>query len=235
MMQGFSGFPPSQSGHTSVPNAFFSELLPLIDDVAELKLTMYCFWALQQREGDYRYVRRRDMLEDDLLLRALSTDHAAALSLLDQALERATARGTLLHVILGGAAGDDHLYFMNTARGRKAVAALEAGDWQPGTDDVPVALIVVRPPIFTLYEQNIGPLTPMMADYLRDAERTYQPEWIAQAMQIAVERNIRNWNYVEGILKRWQTKGKEDGPIRANAQKDRGTSHADYERFWDKD
>lgn len=234
-MQGFSGFPPGKSNNTPVPNAFFSELLPLIDDVAELKLTVYCFWALQQREGQYRYVRRRDLIEDAILMRGLAADPKEALRLLDHALERATARGALLHVTVSLAAGDDHLYFMNTSRGRKAVAALEAGDWQPGTDDHPVALIVERPNIFALYEQNIGPLTPLLSDLLRDAEQTYPPEWVVEAMQMAVERNIRNWRYVEGILKRWYAEGKKNGQVRADAQKDRSAPYSDYERFWDKD
>ncbi len=233
-MQGFSGFPDGQVPSTRVPNLFFSELLPLIDDLAELKLTVYCFWALHEREGDYRYLRRRDMLEDTILLRGLAREPAAAIAQLDQALERAVARGTLLHITLQMAAGDDHLYFINTDRGRKAVEALERGDWQLGTEDRPVALIVERPNIFTLYEQNIGALTPLLSDTLRDAEQTYPPEWIKAAMQAAVERNVHNWRYIEGILKRWLTEGKNNGPVRANAQKDRSAPANDYEQYWDK-
>jgi len=35
-----------------------------------------------------------------------------------------------------------------------------------------------RPNIFKLYEENIGPLTPLIADALKDAEKTYPPEWV---------------------------------------------------------
>ena len=38
-----------------------------------------------------------------------------------------------------------------------------------------------RPNIFKLYEENIGPLTPLIADALKDAEETYPPEWVAEA------------------------------------------------------
>jgi DnaD/phage-associated family protein len=69
-------------------------------------------------------------------------------------------------------------------------------------------VIVDRPNIFALYEQNIGPLTPMLADLLRDAEATYPADWIADAMKIAVENNKRNWRYVEAILKSWATEGR---------------------------
>ncbi len=68
-----------------------------------------------------------------------------------------------------------------------------------------------RPSIFALYESNIGPLTPMIADALEDAEKTYPPDWIKDAIALAVENNKRNWRYCETILKRWQAGGKDDG------------------------
>jgi len=43
----------------------------------------------------------------------------------------------------------------------------------------------------------------MLADRLRDAENEYPAEWIPEALRLAVERNVRNWRYIEGILKRW--------------------------------
>ena len=58
-------------------------------------------------------------------------------------------------------------------RGRRAVAALEKGDWMPGkASQQPVATIIDQPNIFALYEQNIGPLTPLLSDVLRDAEHS---------------------------------------------------------------
>jgi DNA replication protein len=218
-MRQFDGFPAGQKGVSKVPNLFFSELLPLIDDLAELKVTVYCFWALQQREGYYRYVRLRDLLEDTTFVAGLDEDPARAVEALHQALERAVERGTLLHVEI--ASGDEHLYFMNTEKGRRAVAALEKGHWTPGTADLPVATISERPNIFALYEQNIGPLTPMLSEMLRDAENTYPGSWPEEAMKIAVENNKRSWRYVEAILKRWAIEGKQERPVRAeNGGKD---------------
>ena len=64
-----------------------------------------------------------------------------------------------------------------------------------------------RANIFKLYEQNFGPLTPMIAETLQDAEKTYPTEWIESAMSEAVANNKRNWKYVEAILQRWQVDG----------------------------
>jgi len=143
-----------------------------------------------------------------VLLAGLAEDAPTQRKLLLHALERATARGTLLHVHIPVTPPED-LYFMNTDKGRKAVAALENGDWQPGTAQ-PVGLIVERPNIFALYEQNIGPLTPLLSEMLRDAENSYPADWIADAVKIAVENNKRSWRYVEAILKSWATEGRNN-------------------------
>ncbi len=102
---------------------------------------------------------------------------------------------------------------MNTVRGRNAIRAIEAGHFEFGGQECPVALVIERPNIFALYEQNIGPLTPLISDELREAEQEFAAAWIAEAIQIAVERNVRNWRYILGILKRWQTEGKDDSGL----------------------
>jgi DnaD/phage-associated family protein len=220
-MQGFNGFPPGKTHTTTVPNLFFSELLPHIDDLVELKLTLYCFWALQQQEGEFRYLLRREVMQDKLFLDGISDDPDQAVQMIDTALEKATMRGTLLHATVDGVSGPEDLYFLNTAKGRNALRAIEAGRFQFGGRDCPVALVDERPNIFTLYEQNIGPLTPLISDELRAAEQDYPAAWIEEAIKLAVERNKRNWRYVMGILKRWQAEGKENGPTQQTSQADR--------------
>lgn len=220
-MQQFSGFPPGKTHTIKVPTLFFSELLGAIDDLDEMKLTLYCFWALQQQEGDYRYVRQREVLNDARFLSGLDSDPDRATEKVRAAFECAVRRGTLLHAVVEGVGGTEHLYFMNTPHGRNAVRAIEAGDFVPGDRETPVALVVERPNVFTLYEQNIGPLTPMIADQLRLAEQEYPAAWLEEAIQIAVERNKRNWKYIDAILKRWQAEGKDDGTTRQPSQADR--------------
>lgn len=63
---------------------------------------------------------------------------------------------------------------------------------------------------FTLYEKNIGPLTPMIADSIKDAELTYSPEWVARAIQEAAKSNVRRWNYIEGVLRGYRERGSPD-------------------------
>ena len=67
---------------------------------------------------------------------------------------------------------------------------------------------VERPNIFTLYEQNMGLLLPLLAEELREAGEHYPVEWIEEAFRLAVQQNKRNWSYIRAILKRWESEGK---------------------------
>ena len=68
-----------------------------------------------------------------------------------------------------------------------------------------------RPTVFRLYEQNIGLLTPLIAEHLVDALETYPPDWIEDAIAEAVSYNRRSWRYVQRILENWAVTGRGDG------------------------
>ncbi len=78
---------------------------------------------------------------------------------------------------------------------------------QPITANVLVVVNAAAGENFRLYEQEIGTLTPMIADAVKDAEETYSAEWVSEAIQIAATSNKRSWKYVEGILKNCKAKG----------------------------
>ena len=219
-MKGFPGFPDGKLRLTPVPNLFFSDLLPNIDNLSELKVTLYAFWALTQKEGTVRYLRLADFLNDMEFMKGMGPTPTLGAEALMDGLERAVARGTFLHVNVESADGKMDLYFLNTEKGRAAVEGITRGEWRPGAgSDEPVSLLVERPNVFVLYEQNIGPLTPLIADELRDAEQTYPLSWIEEAIQVAVENNVRKWRYVHAILERWRQEGKQDGIDRRDSQK----------------
>jgi DnaD/phage-associated family protein len=208
-MEKFNGFPRRSGRATPLPGAFFSDLLPLIDDLAELKVTLFCFRALYQQEGAYRYLRYRDFIEDEALMRGIAVeDGQPPETILVEALARAHERGSLLTCEISLPTGKETLYFVNTATGRKAIELIEAGAWQPGDDSHPVEILPDRSNIYTLYEENIGPLTPMIAEMLKDAEREYPANWIEDAVRAAVENNARSWRYVQKVLERWQSEGR---------------------------
>ena len=78
-------------------------------------------------------------------------------------------------------------------------------------------MIAERPNVYTLYEQNIGLLTPILAERLQDAESRYPMQWIEDAFSEAVTNNKRSWRYIERILERWEAEGKDSGKDRRYA------------------
>lgn len=214
----FNGFPAGKVRFTRLPGPFFSELLPHIDSLAELKVTLYALWKLERMEGEARYLQPQDFTEDALFLAGLPGGEAD----LAAGLLAAVQRSTLLYAQLELDEQPREFYFLNSARGRALYEAVQNGEWQPSGDPrYPIELAHERPNIFALYERNIGALTPMMADALKDAEREYPHEWLEEAMRIAVENNARSWSYVQAILRRWQEDGRDERRTQGNSEKDR--------------
>ena len=183
--------------------------LAQIDDLAELKLSIFFLFAIQQKEGHQRFLRYADFLEDDSLMAGLrrldadAGDHAA----LDAAIGRARDRGTLLEAAATLAGARQRFFMLNDDMGRLIQGQILAGEWTPtGLDDIEI--LPLRPTIFSLYESNIGLLTPMIIEALKDAEAEYPEQWIEDAIRLAVERNARSWRYISKVLENWQREGR---------------------------
>jgi DnaD/phage-associated family protein len=221
-MTAFPGFPEGKIDFTHIPDPFFRQLLPLIDHLGELKVTLYAFWRLDRMEGSFRYMQRKIYLEDKDFMRGFADDPDQAAPKLDDALQRCVERGTFLKATLDLEGGPADFFFLNTPKGRAAIQAIERGEWRHSGDPTsPLEVAVSSPSIYQLYEENIGPLTPMISETLRDAEDTYPNQWIEEAVRIAVENNARRWSYVEAILKRWQEGGRDEREDRRDTEKDR--------------
>jgi DNA replication protein len=219
-MPSFTGFREGKSPLTPVPATFFTELLPEIDHLGELKLTVYVFWRLDRMEGTFRYLRRADILEDNRFMQGLGETPTLAEAALDEALDFAVRRGTLLVASLELENGPESFYFFNSPKGRAALKAIQQGQWRPSGNPERPLQVSEAPNIFRLYEENIGPLTPLIAEALGEAEDTYPAQWIEEALRIAVENNKRNWSYISAILRRWKEGGRDE-QNRQNTEKAR--------------
>lgn len=218
----FPGFTSSET-FTQVPDSFF-RLMNEIRTLDELKVTLYVLWRIEHLEGRFRYICRSEMLEDNGFMAGMSAAE------LDSGLEKALQRGTLLAVEneSGG------FYFLNSPRGRASAEALKNGQWRDSAR-LPSTAPAPRPNLFKLYEENIGPLTPLMADTLKDAEKDFPAEWLAEAFTIAVERNKRNWKYIEAILKRWKESGYEGRNRQVAGKNPERYSRSEFSEYLDND
>jgi DnaD/phage-associated family protein len=211
-MEKFGGFPAGELRFTSVPDLFFARVLPQIDSLVELKVTLHFMWV------HYRQTRQaisyNELLADETLAQSLALIDEDIETALSQGLTRAVERGTLLHMQVDNDNGPQNLYLLNSERGRQALDKFKTGEvGVVATSGAEIATPGKRSNIFELYEDNIGLISPILADELKDAEATYPPQWIADAFKIAVENNVRRWSYIRAILERMATAGREDtGP-----------------------
>lgn len=221
-MESFDGYPAGEAYLTPVPGLFFRSLLPKIEDINELKVTIYTFWRLNQKEGPFRYLQFEDFLDDESFMQGLETRGDSDRRALEAALDLCIQRGSLLRAEITTGNWHPTLYFVNSPRGRAAIQAIQSGQWRPNEDPrMPLNLSLERSNIFQLYEDHIGPLSPMIADALKEAEDTYPYDWIEEGVRIAVERNKRNWRYVAAILERWQQEGRDERTNRRDSEEAR--------------
>ncbi len=221
-MKVFSGFPAGKLRVTPIPNVFFTDLLLHIDDLAELKLMLHFIWLLTekakgsrsgQRKNRAVYISANELRADPTLMQSLKAVDPNPDQALAHGLALATERGTLLRLDIGSDGGGtgDALFFLNSEAGRREFERLgrELPPPEVGVGAEP-AVLADRPNIFLLYEENIGTLTPLITEELKEAEREYPADWIEDAFKIAVRRNVRRWDYASAILKRWKAEGRTD-------------------------
>jgi len=220
-MEQFKGF-PSKMKFTAVPDFFLNRLLPQISDINELKTTLHVFQALYHKRGYPRFTTYKELTGNKSLMSSLKGNAQPVDKVLRRALEMAAGRGTILHLALDRDGVPEDIYFLNTEADRQVMAKIQKGELSLSglKAKEPAYVDTEEPPdIFTLYEQNIGMLTPMIADELRDAEQLYPQYWIRDAIKEAVALNKRSWRYIAKILENWSAEGKSNGTHRRDSKK----------------
>jgi DNA replication protein len=177
-------------GFISLPDSFFTQTMPKMQNLAELKVALYVAYLILRKQERPYFVTYGELLSHEPVAKMGE-------EMLRQALDSAVEHGVLLHSTLNINGMLEDVYSL--------------------TDDSR------QPPainIFALYEQNIGMITPMIAEELKEAEKLYPPQWIEEAFKITVTLNKRNWKYIARILERWASEGKDSGEYKRDLKKD---------------
>jgi DnaD/phage-associated family protein len=90
----------------------------------------------------------------------------------------------------------------------------------------PIVLDRPAPSVYEVYEQNIGLLSPIIADRIADALDRYPIVWVEDAIGEAVAYNRRSWRYIERILQNWATEGRGNATDRRDHE-----GHLDSEKY----
>ena len=200
---------PRDTTFTPVPDPLLGPILSSLDDLAELKCILRGLWHIHRMKGPLRYVTAETLAADPVLNGALDA-HAVR-----RMMTQATSRGLFTRGMVAGTGTRTEAFVLNTEADRRALAramSAQAPIAGPEPDlDEQIEEKAPRPNIYSLYESNIGMITPLIAEEMKDAEQQYPREWIEEALAIAVKSNRRSWRYVAAILSRWSSEGKDDG------------------------
>ncbi|MBN2240361.1 MAG: DnaD domain protein [Dehalococcoidales bacterium] len=223
-MKKFEGF-PSRMQFTSVPNLFLSRLMPEIDDITELKISFHIFRIIYAKKGYPRFVTFNELLADNGVIDCLPESEGELTGVLSEILDKIVDRAAVIRLDFEKEGNIERLYFLNTGNDRKAIEKIEDGILEiKGLKRLGRPHVYEKPEpqkdIFALYEDNIGLLSPMVADGLKEAEKNYPDTWIRDAIKEAVSLNKRNWRYIERILENWSAEGRSDGTHRGNTKTD---------------
>lgn len=198
----------------ALPLVFLRDVVPAITNTDELLASLTMFRLLADTGNNETPIAEISIMQDPSLRRSLRNGGSTAT--LDErifdALELAVGRSTFLRFLARHEQRDAAWYYANTPSNRALVQAMQEGRVVPPRavwDGERAPQVAIDPPnVFRLYEQNIGPLTPMIADQITTAASEYPATWIEDAIEEAVSYNKRNWRYILRILENWRQSGR---------------------------
>jgi DnaD/phage-associated family protein len=190
----------SETSPVFLSDAFFTDVMPKIQNLAELKLVLYATHIVLREQESGAAPSERSVTYNELKGEIRQMWPELTETAFRQALDSAVKHGALSRSAskTGGMLEDVYSVTSPVRLGRQPAAIN----------------------IFGLYEQNVGIITPMIAEELKEAERLYPAQWIADAFKEAVTLNKRSWKYIARILERWAIEGKDSGEYKRDTKKD---------------
>ena len=249
------GFPRGVQ-FTPVPDPLLASLLEEIDSLDELKVVLRVVHALHRQRKVPSSITRDELYSDRTVAAMLGASGNDLEALVDAALEAASARGVLLiredpdsSAGSGGRVTRERIY-LNTEPVRRALVrqgidpaasssarpakSVDSGKQRETWPDTNAALPKLS--AITLYEQNIAPITPLVAENIHAALEEHPEDEVLLAIRTAAGANVRSWNYIAAILRRWATEGRPeelddegDGTARRDLQENRSDEF--YEEY----
>jgi DNA replication protein len=192
------------------PVQLFTEILPRLHNESQLRATLYTWYAIMSKGSGQRYVYLSQLLTDPVLLSWFT--HLGGKNGIQRGLDQSCREGIFLQLQIGE---DDKILAPNDESGARLITDMksesvahhnQSRDSSPETnyERTVVSNVVEK------YENEIGMLTPVIADMIAIAEQMYPTTWILEALDIAAQSNARSWKYVAAILARWKNEGKND-------------------------
>ena len=212
----------NQDQSIPIPRSFFDRHLARIRDLAALKVLLTIYRSVASLGPDEPYVAEEALKHDRVLqdgLRLIATSREP-LDEIRRGIDLLVAHEAVVRICLEE--GDNESFWLMPKEPENQIKlnAIVRGErpfpFRQVVTDKSSRVAIERPNVFRLYEQNIGMLTPLLADQLIEALELYPEDWIEEAIIEAVSLNRRSWRYIQRILQRWETEGRGNETDRRN-------------------
>jgi len=205
-----------------VPRSFFDRHIIRIRDIAALKVLLTIYRCVSANGPTEQYVAEDELFSDRTLLDGLRLVAAPRepRDEIRRGIDLIVAHDAGVRICLEEGSDESYWLMPKEPENQLHLNAVVRGEQpfpfrrSPAAESSRVA--IERPNVFRLYEQNVGMLTPLIADQLIEAIELYPESWIEAAINEAVSLNRRNWRYIQRILQRWETEGRGDETDRRN-------------------
>jgi len=205
-----------------VPRSFFERHLARIRDIAALKVLLTIYERAATLDEAEQYVAEDELFSDRRLLDGLrwTATTRPPVGEVRRGIDLLVAHDAIVRICVEE--NDQSSFWLmpkeaeNVARLNTIISGGAPFPFRSSPAVREPRVAIERPNVFRLYEQNIGMLTPLIADQLIEAIELYPERWIEDAIGEAVSLNRRNWRYIQRILQRWETEGRGDETDRRN-------------------
>jgi DnaD/phage-associated family protein len=200
----------------ALPASLLTEIIPAMTDISEVQVVLAAARLAIGAGAIDRPIEEPLIARDRALRRALRVVGSANEpdNRIATGLELAVGRGVLVRFRTVDRRDERVWYVIATPVARQSVERMVSGSMPPPASlwhgDHAPRVEPERPTIFRLYEQNVGLLSPLIAEQLVRALEKYPREWIEDAIGEAAAYNKRSLRYIQRILQNWAANGRGD-------------------------
>ena len=204
---------------TPIPSPLLGPMLKQVSSYNELVCLLRFLNLIHLRKENPKWIEQNMLVSDDVLQSIIGS----TTGILD-AIDKCIKNRILLRAAIGTSNGNKVLV-LNTY---DAKSNLDRITHSVGDDEGAVEVVEnANPPenIFSLYENNIGSINPLITEELKYAQERYPGGWIHDAFREAVINNARSWRYVQSILENWHANGRMQGATPERRKSGRNRRH----------
>tara|TARA_B100002052_G_C15862931_1_gene590985 strand:+ start:7 stop:741 length:735 start_codon:yes stop_codon:yes gene_type:complete len=210
-----NGFKFNNRNYIPIPIELTSSLLKDIDSYEEFKCTLRIFSLIFSLRPKRLWISFEELIADPVLLESIHPGNSQnKTEIIIKSIYAAKKRKTIVIREKVKDQIQNSIILINDKISNELLKRKDIGNLDNGLDLEQTDFQSSQKPqsnIYGLYEDNIGQMTPLLAEELKLAEKKYPNSWIQEAITEAVKNNIRNWKYISSILNRWQIEGRTNG------------------------